>query len=53
MRLCRGDIDLSMDFDEIHDNAKDFAEDKHGKDLWQWPRIRHPIKKQPTFKALC
>lgn len=45
-------IDLSMDFDEIHENAKDF-EDKHGKDLGNGWAIRHPIKKLANFQRYC
>jgi hypothetical protein len=37
-----------MDFDDIHEQAKDL---KHGKDLGNGWAIWHPIKKQPTFKG--
>jgi hypothetical protein len=45
-------VDLSMDFDEIHEQAKDF-EDHHGKDLGNGWAIRHPIKKLANFQRYC
>jgi hypothetical protein len=45
-------VDLSMDFDDIHEQAKDF-EVKHGKDLGNGWAIRHPIKKLANFQRYC
>jgi hypothetical protein len=45
-------VDLSMDFDVIHDRAKEF-EDQHGKDLGNGWAIRHPIKKLANFQRYC